>query len=118
MIAEHHPCPGVLRSGGLLPFLTHVLFTPSLPGHTWAHLDTSNGGPSRPKRRLHRRPRPDGKRAFVPGEADPRCRPTQGALAFRDADGELIKAFAHGDWSSVEMLEDPFGNAMTCGVRS
>src|SRR5580704_13523360 len=40
MIAEDHPCPGVPRLGGPLPLLTHVLLTPSFPGHTWAHLDT------------------------------------------------------------------------------
>ena len=37
---------------------------------------------------------------------------TNGVLVFRDADGQLIKAFAHGHWSLAEMVRDRYGNSL------
>jgi hypothetical protein len=35
---------------------------------------------------------------------------TRGVLVFTDGQGNAVKAFAADTWSSVESLEDPFGN--------
>ena len=35
---------------------------------------------------------------------------TRGVLTFTDRKGNALKAFAADTWSSVESLEDPFGN--------
>jgi hypothetical protein len=37
---------------------------------------------------------------------------THGALTFKDASNQLVKGFAFGEWSTVEMVGDSFGNAL------
>ena len=38
-----------------------------------------------------------------------------GAIAFRTDDRQIFKAFAHGQWARVQMIGDPFANAMVTG---
>jgi hypothetical protein len=38
-----------------------------------------------------------------------------GAIAFRTDDRQVFKVFAQGQWARVEMIDDPFGNAMVSG---
>ena len=37
---------------------------------------------------------------------------THGALTFKDGTNQLVKGFAFGEWSTVEMVDDPFGNTL------